>query len=88
MVKPPELHEDIWKYEVAYWNVTEEDPKEKKKKARGTVKRKKKKKAGSHIKDPRKPDGSMEPLLRLSMPGRSWEDADVLRGPDEKARSR
>jgi hypothetical protein len=91
-LKPPELHEEVWKGELGYWDIKENQalelttetkaglPGEKKLKKFKAVKRVKKKKRAS-TKD-------KETIKALASPpgGRSWEEADVPQTKREKTR--
>ena len=92
LLKPPELHEEVWKGELGYWDIKENQalelttetkaglPGEKKLKKFKAVKRVKKKKRAS-TKD-------KETIKALPSPpgGRSWEEADVPQTKREKTR--
>jgi hypothetical protein len=89
LLKPPELHEEVWKGELGYWDIKENQalelttktgsPGEKKQKSKAVKRVKKKKRASTKDKNT---------IKALASPpgGRSWEEADVPRTKREKTR--
>jgi hypothetical protein len=91
LLKPPELHEEVWKGELGYWDIKENQALElttetktgsqgeKKQKSKAVKRVKKKKRASTKDKDT---------IKALASPpgGRSWEEADVPRTKREKTR--
>jgi hypothetical protein len=77
LLKPPELHEEIWKAEVSYWSM--EEVKEDKKKRFKTIKRMKKKKSPSSSKDKETLEAMLAPPSL-----RRWEDTDLVPHTNEE----